>query len=172
MAFEIFGFKIERKSEERPNAKIPAFALPENEDGSVMYAGGGAYGSYLNMDGAYKNEIELIMKYREMSMSSDCDIAVDNVVNEAIVAGKGERSVNIYLDNLNISDSIKTKIRKEFDYILDLLNFNNFGHEIFRRWYVEGRLYYHIMIDENDPTRGIVELRSIDATKIKKVAAI
>ena len=169
MAFEIFGFKIERKSEERPNAKIPAFALPENEDGSVMYAGGGAYGSYLNMDGAYKNEIELIMKYREMSMSSDCDIAVDNVVNEAIVAGKGERSVNIYLDNLNISDSIKTKIRKEFDYILDLLNFNNYGHEIFRRWYVEGRLYYHIMIDENDPTRGIVELRSIDATKIKKV---
>jgi hypothetical protein len=169
MAFEIFGFKIERKSEEEPNARIPAFALPENEDGSMMIAGGGAYGSYLNMEGAYKNEVDLIFKYREMSSLSDCEIAIENIVNEAIVAGKGERPVNILLDNTGLTESIKTKIRNEFDVILDLLNFNNFGHEIFRRWYVEGKLYYHIMIDENNPTRGIVELRSLDATKIKKV---
>ena len=169
MAFEIFGFKIERKSEEQPNARIPAFALPENEDGSMMIAGGGAYGSYLNMEGAYKNEVDLIFKYREMSSLSDCEIAIENIVNEAIVAGKGERPVNILLDNTGLTESIKTKIRNEFDVILDLLNFNNFGHEIFRRWYVEGKLYYHIMIDENDPSRGIVELRSLDATKIKKV---
>ena len=169
MAFEIFGFKIERKSEEQPNAKIPAFALPENEDGSMMIAGGGAYGSYLNMEGAYKSEVDLIFKYREMSSLSDCEIAIENIVNEAIVAGKGERPVNILLDNTGLTESIKTKIRNEFDVVLDLLNFNNFGHEIFRRWYVEGRLYYHIMIDENDPSRGIVELRSLDATKIKKV---
>ena len=169
MAFEIFGFKIERKSEEEPNARIPAFALPENEDGSMMIAGGGAYGSYLNMEGAYKNEVDLIFKYREMSSLSDCEIAIENIVNEAIVAGKGERPVNILLDNTGLTESIKTKIRNEFDVILDLLNFNNFGHEIFRRWYVEGKLYYHIMIDENDPSRGIVELRSLDATKIKKV---
>ena len=169
MAFEIFGFKIERKSEEEPNARIPAFALPENEDGSMMIAGGGAYGSYLNMEGAYKSEVDLIFKYREMSSLSDCEIAIENIVNEAIVAGKGERPVNILLDNTGLTESIKTKIRNEFDVILDLLNFNNFGHEIFRRWYVEGKLYYHIMIDENDPSRGIVELRSLDATKIKKV---
>lgn len=172
MAFEIFGFKIERKSEERPNANVPAFALPENDDGSVMFAGGGAYGSYLNMEGEYKNEVELIYKYREMSSLSDCEVAIENVVNEAIVAGKGERPVNILLDNLSLTESIKTKIRNEFDTILDLLNFNNFGHEVFRRWYVEGRLYYHIMIDENDPSRGIVELRSLDATKIKKITQV
>tara|TARA_B100001778_G_scaffold333892_1_gene343564 strand:+ start:147 stop:1640 length:1494 start_codon:yes stop_codon:yes gene_type:complete len=172
MAFEIFGFKIERKSEERPNANVPAFALPENDDGSVMFAGGGAYGSYLNMEGEYKNEVELIYKYREMSSLSDCEVAIENVVNEAIVAGKGERPVNILLDNLNLTESIKTKIRNEFDVILDLLNFNNFGHEVFRRWYIEGRLYYHIMIDENDPSRGIVELRSLDATKIKKITQV
>ena len=172
MAFEIFGFKIERKSEERPNANVPAFALPENDDGSIMFAGGGAYGSYLNMDGEYKNEVELIYKYREMSSLSDCEVAIENVVNEAIVAGKGERPVNILLDNLSLTESIKTKIRNEFDIILDLLNFNNYGHEVFRRWYVEGRLYYHIMIDENDPSRGIVELRSLDATKIKKITQV
>ena len=172
MAFEIFGFKIERKSEERPNANVPAFALPENDDGSLMFAGGGAYGSYLNMEGEYKNEVELIYKYREMSSLSDCEVAIENVVNEAIVAGKGERPVNILLDNLSLTESIKTKIRNEFDVVLDLLNFNNYGHEIFRRWYVEGRLYYHIMIDENDPSRGIVELRSLDATKIKKITQV
>lgn len=172
MAFEIFGFKIERKSEEQPNARIPTFALPENDDGSLMFAGGGAYGSYLNMEGEYKNEVELIYKYREMSSLSDCEVAIENVVNEAIVAGKGERPVNILLDNLSLTESIKTKIRNEFDIVLDLLNFNNYGHEIFRRWYVEGRLYYHIMIDENDPSRGIVELRSLDATKIKKITQV
>ena len=121
------------------------------------------------MEGAYKSEVDLILKYREMSSLSDCEVAIENIVNEAIVAGKGERPVNILLDNLGLTESIKTKIRNEFDLVLDLLNFNNFGHEIFRRWYVEGRLYYHIMIDENDPSRGIVELRSLDATKIKKV---
>ena len=169
MAFEIFGFKIERKSEEEPNARVPAFALPESDDGAMMIAGGGAYGSYLNMEGAYKNEVDLIFKYREMSSLSDCEVAIENIVNEAIVAGKNERPVNILLDNTGLTESIKSKIRTEFDVILDLLNFNNYGHEIFRRWYVEGRLYYHIMIDENDPSRGIVELRSLDATKIKKV---
>ena len=172
MAFEIFGFKVERKSEERPKEKVPAFALPENDDGSMMFAGGGAYGSYLDMDGQYKNEVELIFKYREMSSLSDCEIAIDNVVNEAIVAGKGERPVTMLLDNTNLSDPIKNKIRSEFEVVLDLLNFNNYGHEIFRRWYVEGRIYYHIMIDENEPSRGIVELRSLDSTKIKKITQV
>ena len=169
MAFEIFGFKIERKSQETPKANVPAFTLPENDDGSMMVSGAGAYGSYMDMEGQFKSEIDLIMKYREMSQVSDCEIAVDNIVNEAIVQDGTNPPVNIVLDQTSLTDSIKKKVRDEFTKVLDLLNFNNYGHDIFRRWYVEGKIYYHIMIDENDPKLGIVELRSLDATKIKKV---
>ena len=169
MAFEIFGFKIERKSQERPNTNVPAFTHPENEDGAMMVSGAGAYGSYMDMEGQFKSEIDLIMKYREMSQVSDCEIAVDNIVNEAIVQDGTNPPVNIVLDQTSLTDSIKKKVRDEFTKVLDLLNFNNYGHDIFRRWYVEGKIYYHIMIDENDPKLGIIELRSLDATKIKKV---
>ncbi len=103
---------------------------------------------------------------------SDCEIAIDNVINEAIVADDILPSVSVVLDKTDLTDGIKKKVRTEFDTVLDLLNFNNYGHDIFRRWYIEGRLYYHIMIDENDPKRGIVELRSLDATKIKKVKQV
>ena len=169
MAFEIFGFKIERNSQETANANVPAFTLPESDDGSQMVSGAGAFGYSLDMDGQYKNEVELILKYRDMSQMSDCEIAIDNVINEAIVADDILPSVSVVLDKTDLTDGIKRKVRTEFDTVLDLLNFNNYGHDIFRRWYIEGRLYYHIMIDENDPKRGIVELRSLDATKIKKV---
>ena len=169
MAFEIFGFKIERKSQEKSNANIPAFTLPENEDGAMMVSGAGAYGSYMDMEGQLKSEIDLIMKYREMSQVSDCEIAIDNIVNEAIVQDGTSPPVNIVLDQTSLTESIKRKVRDEFTKVLDLLNFNNYGHDIFRRWYVEGKIYYHIMIDENNPQLGIVELRSLDSTKIKKV---
>ena len=173
MAFEIFGFKIERNSEKTPNEKVPAFTFPESDDGAMLVSSGaGAYGSYLDMDGQYKNEVELIVKYREMAQTSDCEIAIDNIINEAIVVDDTNPPVQIVLDKTDLTEGIKNKIRGEFETILDLLNFNNYGHEIFRRWYIEGRLYYHIMIDENDPKRGIVELRSLDATKIKKVKQI
>ena len=169
MAFEIFGFKIERKSQEKSNANIPAFSLPENEDGAMMVSGAGAYGSYMDMEGQFKSEIDLIMKYREMSQVSDCEIAIDNIVNEAIVQDGTSPPVNIVLDQTSLTESIKRKVRDEFTKVLDLLNFNNYGHDIFRRWYIEGKIYYHIMIDENNPQLGIVELRSLDSTKIKKV---
>jgi len=169
MAFELFGFKIERNSREVPQANVPAFSLPENEDGSVMVSGAGAYGSYVDFDGQYKNEVDLIFKYREMAMTADCDVAIDNIVNEAIVIEENKQPVDIILDNTDLSDGIKKKIRNEFAHTLHLLNFNNYGPDIFRRWYVEGRLYYHAMIDENDPKRGILELRSLDSTKIKKI---
>ena len=172
MAFEIFGFKIERKSQELANANVPAFTLPESDDGSMMVSGAGAAGYSLDMDGQYKNEVELILKYRDMSQMSDCEIAIDNVINEAIVADDILPSVSVVLDKTDLTDGIKKKVRTEFDTVLDLLNFNNYGHDIFRRWYIEGRLYYHIMIDENDPKRGIVELRSLDATKVKKVKQV
>ena len=169
MAFEIFGFKIERNSEKTPNEKVPAFTFPESDDGAMLVSSGaGAYGSYLDMDGQYKNEVELIVKYREMAQTSDCEIAIDNIINEAIVVDDTNPPVQIVLDKTDLTEGIKNKIRGEFETILDLLNFNNYGHEIFRRWYIEGRLYYHIMIDENDPKRGIVELRSLDAKQIKQ----
>jgi len=169
MAFEIFGFKIERKSQETAGASVPAFTLPESDDGSMMVSGAGALGYSLDMDGQYKNEVELILKYRDMSQMADCEIAIDNIVNDAIVVDDILPSVSVVLDKTDLTEGIKKKVRTEFDTVLDLLNFNNYGHDIFRRWYIEGRLYYHIMIDENDPKRGIIELRSLDATKIKKV---
>ena len=169
MAFEIFGFKIERKSQETAGENVSAFTLPESDDGSMMVSGAGAYGSYLDMDGQYKNEVELIIKYREMAQTADCEVAIDNIINEAIVVDDTNPPVQIVLDKTDLTDGIKKKVRGEFETVLDLLNFNNYGHEIFRRWYIEGRLYYHIMIDENDPKRGVIELRSLDATKIKKV---
>jgi len=107
-----------------------------------------------------------------MSQMSDCEIAIDNVVNEAIVVDDILPSVSVVLDKTDLTEGIKKKVRTEFDTVLDLLNFNNYGHDIFRRWYIEGRLYYHIMIDENDPKRGIVELRSLDATKVKKIKQV
>jgi hypothetical protein len=172
MAFEIFGFKIERKNQGAANASVPAFTMPENDDGSMMVSGAGAYGTSLDLDGQYKNEIELILKYREMAQTSDCEIAIDNIINESIVIDDTRNPVDIILDKTNLSDGIKKKVINEFHTVLDLLNFNNFGYDIFRRWYVEGKLYYHIMIDENNPNLGIVELRSLDATKIKKVKQI
>ena len=172
MAFEIFGFKIERSSQEKSGEVIPAFTLPENDDGSQMVSGANAYGSYLDIEGQYKNEVELIIKYRDMAQTSDCEIAIDNIVNEAIVVDDTNPSVQIVLDKTDLTEGIKKKVRTEFNIVLDLLNFNNYGHDIFRRWYVEGKLYYHIMIDEKDPKRGIVELRSLDATKIKKMKQV
>ena len=169
MAFELFGFKIERKSQETPKSNVPAFTLPENEDGSVMVSGANAYGSFVDFDGAFKNEVDLILKYRDASQTADCEIAIDNIINEAIVIDKSRPAVDIVLDNTDLSVGIKNKIRGEFDNVLHLLNFNKYGSDIFRRWYVEGRLYYHAMIDESDPKRGIIELRSLDSTKVKKI---
>lgn len=174
MAFELFGFKIQRKSEEDKGQVIPAFSLPEADDGSILVsgAGAGAYGTYVDVEGQYQNEVDLIFKYREMAMTPECEMAVDAIVNEAIVIEGIEKSVSIVLDKTELSESIKKKVRDEFDTILHLMNFNNYGYEIFRKWYVEGRLYYHIMIDEKNPNRGIVELRSLDSTKVKKVRKV
>ena len=147
MAFELFGFKIERKSQEAPKSNVPAFTLPENEDGSVMVSGANAYGAYVDFDGAFKNEVDLITRYRDASQTADCEIAIDNIVNEAIVIEKNKSAIDISLDSTNLSEGIKNKVRAEFDNVLHLLNFNKYGADIFRRWYVEGRVYYHAMIE-------------------------
>ena len=172
MAVKLFGFTIGREEEENPT-KIQSFAEKENLEGALQVSPlAGAYGTYLDIEGAIKNEAELITRYREMVMYPEAEYAVDDIVNEAIVTGIGKGPVDIVLDHLNQSSSIKTKIQTEFNEILSLLDFQNQCYEIFRRWYVDGRLYYHIIIDVDSPKKGIQELRYVDPRKIRKVKHI
>ena len=172
MAVKLFGFTIGREDEEAP-AKIQSFAEKENLEGALQVSPlAGAYGTYLDIEGAVKNEAELITRYREMVMYPEAEYAVDDIVNEAIVTGIGKGPVDIVLDHLDQSASIKTKIQTEFREILNLLDFGNQCYDTFRRWYVDGRLYYHIIIDVDSPKKGIQELRYIDPRKIRKVKHI
>jgi hypothetical protein len=172
MAVKLFGFTIGREDEENP-AKIQSFAEKENLEGALQISPlAGAYGTYLDIEGAVKNEAELITRYREMVMYPEAEYAVDDIVNEAIVTSVGRGPVDIVLDHLKQSTSIKTKIQAEFYELLTLLDFGNQCYDTFRRWYVDGRLYYHIIIDVDNPKKGIQELRYIDPRKIRKVKHI
>ena len=166
----LFGFNIERAKE----PDLPAFALPENKDGALeATSAGGAFASYLNMEGSAKNEADLVTKYREMMIHPECDLAVENILQEAIITNQQQSgtpsAVTVDVSKTTFSNQIKDRIIEEFDEVLNLLDFQNSAYDIFRRWYVEGRLYYHVMIDPNDTKAGIQELRAIDALKIKKV---
>jgi len=174
MAIELFGFTIGRTQKENEAKDKLSFALPQYDDGAIDVAGtpGGAYGTYLDMEGAAKNETDLIHRYRQMALFPECELAVDDIVNEAVVADREESAVSINLENINLSLDIKQKIVDNFHEIVDLLQFNQSGYDTFKKWYVDGRLYYHIIIDPNNPKRGILELRPIDALKIKKVRQI
>ena len=174
MAIELFGFTIGRTQKENEAKEKLSFALPQVDDGAIDVAGtpGGAYGTYLDMEGAAKNETDLIHRYRQMSLFPECELAVDDIVNEAVVADREESAVSINLENINLSLDIKQKIVDNFHEIVDLLQFNQTGYDTFKKWYVDGRLYYHIIIDPNNPKRGILELRPIDALKIKKVRQV
>ena len=164
---EMFGFNISRAKAEQ---NLVSFAPVETDDGALVVTAGGTYGTYLDMEGAAKTEAELVVKYREMSLQPECEKAIDEVTNEAIVKEGNQPIVSLNLDDIHdLSDKLKKIVADEFDTILALLNFNNFGYEIFRRWYVDGRLYYHVMINESDPERGIQELRYVDPRKIRKV---
>lgn len=166
---ELFGFSIQRKEEDRD---IPSFAVQEVDDGALTVSAGGAYGTYLDLEGSAKTEAEIVAKYREMSIQPECERAIDQLVNEAIIKDGNKEIVDISLDNLDISDNIKSLITAEFNTVSELLNINNYGFEIFRRWYIDGRLFYHVMIDENNPRAGVQELRYIDPRKIRKIRAI
>ena len=174
MAIELFGFTIGRTQKENEAKEKLSFALPQYDDGAIDVAGtpGGAYGTYLDMEGAAKNETDLIHRYRNMALFPECELAVDDIVNEAVVADREESAVAINLENINLSLDIKQKIVDNFHEIIDLLQFNQTGYDTFKKWYVDGRLYYHIIIDPNNPKRGILELRPIDALKIKKVRQV
>jgi len=164
---KLFGFSIEDNEELSPSAVSPI--PPNNEDGVDHYASSGFFGSYVDLEGVYKTEFELIKRYREMALHPEVDSAIEDIVNEAIVSDSNDSPVEIELSNLNASDGIKNKIRKEFKYILDLLDFDKKAHEIYRNWYVDGRIFYHKIIDLKNPQEGIQELRYIDAMKMRYI---
>jgi len=167
MPIELFGFSIGKK--EKKNVKAQTFAEPEYEDGSLTVASGGAYGTYVDTEGAIKSESELINRYRDMGLQAEVENAIDDIINEAIVAAKDKPLVRINVDNLNVSESIRDKIRVEFKSISRLLDIQNLGHDVFKRWYIDGRIYYHVIVDENNLEKGIHELRVLDPRKIKKI---
>jgi len=164
---KLFGFSIEDNEPLSPSAVSPV--PPNNEDGADHYMSSGFFGSYVDIEGIYKNEFDLIKRYREMSLHPECDSAIEDIVNEAVVSDSNDSPIEIELSNLNASDGIKTKIREEFKYILDLLDFDKKAHEIYRNWYIDGRIYYHKIIDLKKPEEGIKELRYIDAMKMRYV---
>jgi len=162
---KLFGFSIEDKPELPKGAISP---VPENnEDGVDYYITSGFYGQYVDIEGVFRNEYDLIKRYREMSLHPECDSAIENVVNEAIISDLNDSPVEIELSNLNASDGLKKIIREEFKYVKDLMDFDKKSHEIFRNWYVDGRLIYHKVIDLKKPEEGIKDIRSIDPLKIK-----
>jgi hypothetical protein len=164
---KLFGFSIENTEPPSPNTLSPV--PPNNEDGVDHYMSAGFFGSYVDMEGVYRTEFELIKRYREMALHPECDSAIEDIVNEAIVSDSNDTPVQIDLDNLNASDGIKKKIRDEFKYILDLLDFDKKSHEIYRNWYIDGRIFYHKVIDLKNPHEGIQEMRYIDAMKMRYV---
>lgn len=165
----VFGFEIKRK-ETAPQASIVA---PSSDDGAaVVNSAAGYYAQVMSLDATFKSENDLIRRYREIALYADTDSAIEDIANEAIVSDEDAQSVRIVLDNVKLSAGIKTKIADEFDNILHVLKFDERGHDIFRNWYVDGRIYYHILIDEKNPKGGIVELRQIDPRKIRKIKHI
>ena len=166
---ELFGFKFERAKDSGSQEK---FTEPSSEDGTIEVAGGGFYSTHLNTDGRERTEMDLVRRYRDISQQPECDSAIEDIVNEGIVANEKDAAVAIELDRLMMPEKIKTRIREEFDTVLQLLDFDTKGHDIFRRWYVDGRIFYHKVIDKNNPKKGIQELRYIDPKKIKKVKQV
>ena len=164
---KLFGFSIEDTEKTPPSVVSPV--PPNNEDGVDHYLTSGFFGQYVDIEGVYKTEFDLIKRYREMALHPECDSAIEDVVNEAIVADTNDSPVEIELSNLNASDGIKKKIREEFKFILSLLDFDKKAHEIYRNWYIDGRLYYHKVIDMKNPHEGIQELRYIDAMKMRYI---
>ena len=164
---ELFGFKITRKKDEGES-----FTLPSSDDGTIEVAGGGFYSQTLDVDGRDKTENDLIRRYRDIAIQPECDSAIEDIVSEGIASNEYDAPVALRLDRLEYSSKVKKRIIEEFDRVLQLLDFNIKGHDIFRRWYVDGRIYYHKVIDKKEPRKGIKELRYIDPRKIKKVREV
>ena len=175
MALKLFGFTLGNKDivqdqlPEQPSFTLPTTAM---DDGAVTITQNAYYGTYVDLEGAVRNELELITRYREMANHPELEMAIDDIVNEAITHDVTGRTVDIVLDKLKQPEAIKKKIIEEFDTILKLLNFNNLSDDLFKRWYIDGRIYYHVVVNETNPKQGIQELRYIDPRKIRKVREI
>ncbi|NDB82725.1 MAG: portal protein, partial [Alphaproteobacteria bacterium] len=172
MPINLFGFTISRNESEDKSLRSQSFVVPTPEDGATTLQGGGYFGTYVDLDATSKTESELINRYRETSMHPETSTAIDEIVTEAIAAVDDEKAIQINLDKVKLPDNIKKSITEEFNNILKKLDFNYKSHDIFRRWYIDGRLYYQKVIDVKQPRRGIVELRQIDPRKIKKVREV
>ena len=178
---EIFGFEISRKKDELRVKDVQkksqaSFVAPVEDDGTPIiqqspggFISGGAYGSYVDMEGGIKNEVALIQRYRETSLVPECDIAIEDIVNECIVSDTQDRIVSLDLRDVELSDGIKKKMHDEFKEILSLMKFHQNSHELFRKWYVDGRIYFHKVVDSKRPQMGMVDIRNVDPLKIKKV---
>ena len=167
---ELFGFQITRKTDKTTD--LPSFAPPLEDDGAMVVASGGVYGTYVDLDGTIRSEAELVTRYRDMALHPEVDSAIDDIVNDSIVVQDDEPTVQIILDKMEQPDNIKELITEEFKNLLTILEFDQHAYEIFRKWYVDGRLYYHAIIDEKAPQEGIKELRYIDPRKIRKIKEV
>jgi len=172
MALNLFGFQISRQKTDVEQQSEKTFAPPSNEDGALTISSAAYYGTYVDLDGTAKNEVELISRYREMAMQPEIESAIDDIINEAIVQNDDGKSIRIIMDDLKQPEKIKKAIEDEFSIVLRLLNYQNMATDTFRRFYVDGRLFYHIILDEENPTQGIKALRYIDPRKIRKVREI
>jgi len=175
MAIKLFGFTLGSKDVvqvQKPEQASFALPTPALDDGAVTITQNAYYGTYVDLEGSIRNELELITRYREMSNHPELEMAIDDIVNEAISHDDSGKTVNIVLDKLKQPDAVKKKILEEFDNILRMLNFGNLSDDLFKRWYIDGRIYYHVVVDDKDPKAGIQELRYIDPRKIRKVREI
>jgi hypothetical protein len=163
---DLFGFEIKRKTEEQ---QALSFAPKQTDDGTMLVQGGGVYGHYVDLDGSIRSETELVTRYREMAQHPEIDQAVADIINEAIVGDPEKEPVEINLDDLEQPEKIKNLITEEFKNILGMLDFGEYSYDIFKKWYVDGRIYYHVIIDNDDPRAGIKELRYIDPRNIRKI---
>jgi len=175
MAIKLFGFTLGQKDVVQVQKPEQAsFALPTEaiDDGAVNITQNAHYGTYVDLEGAVRNELELITRYREMANHPELEMAIDEVVNEAISHDNDGTCLDIVLDKLKQPETIKKKIKEEFDAVLRMMNFNNLADDLFKRWYIDGRIYYHVVVDDKNPKQGIQELRFIDPRKIRKVREI
>lgn len=172
MALSLFGYTISKDEPANLEVRKNTFIPPDDDEGASAVSAGGYFGTYVDLDATAKSESEVITKYRETSMYSDVSNAIDEIVTEAIAGTDTDRLIDINLDNVNLSDNIKLSIRNEFYSILKMLEFKSKGQDIFRRWYIDGRIYYQKVIDNTNPKKGVLELRYIDPRKIKKVRDI
>ena len=168
--FSLFGFTISKDEDQQETQQ--SFTPPANDDGALTITSAAYYGTYVDLDGTAKNEVELISRYREMAMQPEIESAIDDIVNEAICQDDDGKIIQIILDDLEQPEKIKKAIKEEFHTVLRLLNYTNMAQDVFRRYYIDGKLFYHIIIDRENPTLGIRELRYVDPRKLRKVREV